>query len=249
MQERLRGQFGIRSGGFDASAAWITDAALLKAHADLAGQPSGEALDLCCGTGRVGRTLQKAGWTVLGLDLTPAMVELASDHFPVKKGPAEKIPFESGRFGLVCCRQSFQFVDVPQVLAEVKRVLAPGGKLVLSLTVPFSGADHDWLRAVHLAKQPLLKSFFTAQDLRDLLGAAGFAVEDTAVLRVRESIDRWMANAPELDQTVREKVISMVRDAPAPYREARQVAVENGEVCEDWNWVVLRAVPHGPVSG
>lgn len=239
-EEELKKQFDVRARQFDISAKWITDEELIQAHVELAGNPHGEALDLCCGTGRVGKALKEKGWDVKGLDATESMVRISSDYFPTFQGKAEDIPFEQKSFYLIVCRQSFQFLDAKMVLSEITRVLAPEGIFILSLTVPFSDKDSDWLYEIHQVKQPLLLNFYTAQTLMGELKQAGFLIEEIRTLKVRESINRWMEYAPELTHQVRNKVISMIKKAPSVYKKLHKVEVINGEVFEDWNWIVLK---------
>lgn len=239
--QKIREQFNIRSEEFDISANWITDEILIQTHVDLAGEPCGQALELCCGTGQVGRALKKKGWDVKGLDITERMVERASRYFPVSQGNAEKIPFEKEKFQLVVCRQSFQFLDAGKVLSEIKRVLIPRGIFVLSLTVPFSEHDHDWLSKIHKEKQPLLLKFYNAESLVYEVQQAGFSVEEIKTLTARESINRWMEHTPELTQKVKERICSMVENAPLRYKKLRRVKIVNREIFEDWNWVVMKS--------
>lgn len=239
---KLKGQFGIRSSEFDVSANWITSESLIAAHVELAGKPCGQALDLCCGTGQVGRALKAAGWDVRGLDICEDMVSISSRCFPVSCGKAEKLSFEQGMFKLVVCRQAFQFLNAKEALSEISRVLASGGTFVISLTVPFSEEDREWLYEIHRIKQPLLLKFYTEQILADEIRRAGFMITDTKNLKVRESINRWMKYAPELTEEVKQNVISAVAKAPDAYKRLHNVEVKDNEVLEDWNWVVFKAV-------
>jgi ubiquinone/menaquinone biosynthesis C-methylase UbiE len=240
LADKLKKQFAVRSREFNISANWVTDEKLISAHAELAGKPAGKALDLCCGTGQIGRALKQRGWDVRGLDICRDML-LASAHcFPGLEAAAEMMPFKSGSFHLVTCRQTFQFLDTNKVLSEVARILAPQGVFILSLTVPFSDMDKGWLYKIHHLKQPLLLKFYTAQDLMDELKGAGFLIEAIRTLTVRESINRWMDYAPELGLKIREGVISLVKHAPAAYKKIHRVEVVHGEVFEDWNWVILK---------
>jgi len=240
MDNKLKEQFAIRSAEFDISANWVTNKELIRLHTDLAGKPSGKALDLCCGTGQIGQSLKAIGWNVKGLDICSHMVKISSQYFPVSEGKAEKIPFESDSFQLVVCRQAFQFLNIKEVLSEIARVLVPQGVFILSLTVPFSEEDKTWLYEIHQIKQPLLLKFYTARDLIDELKEARFSIRETKTLKVRESATKWMEHAPELSQETRKKVIAAIENAPAVYKKLHNVEVKDGEVFEDWNWVVLK---------
>lgn len=238
---KLQEQFAIRSAEFDISANWIIDRKLIKAHTDLAGKPHGRAMDLCCGTGQIGRSLKEAGWDIQGLDICNQMLKISGKYFPVLQGNAEELTFASDFFDLVVCRQAFQFLKVKEVLAQVSRVLIPGGTFILSLTVPFSEEDRAWLYEIHRIKQPLLLKFFTTDELIEELRGAGFLIEEIRNLKVRESVVKWMRYAPELSQETKEKVLSAVRNAPVSYKRLHNVQVEDKDVSEDWNWVILKA--------
>jgi len=242
---KLKEQFAVRCPEFDISANWVSDRKLINAHLDLAGKPAGKALDLCCGTGRVGRALKRRGWDVLGVDACRDMVRASARCFPALGGMAESIPFKPGSFDLVVCRQTFQFLDIKKTLSGIARVLSSAGSFVVSLTVPFSGIDSEWLSKIHRVKQPLLLKFYTAGDLENELKKAGFRVRGKRGLTVRESIDRWMKYSPELSPKIREKVISMVKDAPSAYKKLHRVNVVKGEVFEDWNWIILKTIYKG----
>jgi len=239
--EQVVKQFDLRSDVFNVSANWITDKNLIQAHVDLAGKAHGEALDLCCGTGQIGRALKNNGWKITGLDISENMVGISSNYFDVFQGKADNMPFESNRFHLVVCRQSFQFLDSEAVLSEIKRVLVPEGILVLSLTVPFSEIDAGWLYEIHREKQPLLLKFYTADTLLDELKKSSLVIDKTQTLTVRESINKWMEYAPELSPKIKSQVCSMIRNAPDSYKKLHQVVVDNGKILEDWNWIIIKS--------
>jgi ubiquinone/menaquinone biosynthesis C-methylase UbiE len=242
VDNKLKKQFAARAAEFDLSANWITDPGLINAHTQLAGKPLGKALDLCCGTGRIGRALKDKGWDLRGLDICAEMARISGQYFCVLQAKAEKIPFADNSFHLVTCRQTFQFLDVTETLSEIRRVLVPGGNLILSLTVPFSDTDKAWLYEIHRIKQALLLKFYTADELQAVLAASGFSVLESRFLQVRESITQWMRYAPELPLEIKEKVITAIKHAPESYKKLHNVEEKGSQLLEDWNWVILKAV-------
>jgi hypothetical protein len=51
-----------------------------------------------------------------------------------------------------------------------------------------------------------------------------------------------MAAAPELSQEKQAEVCRMVAEAPQPYKSIHKTELVNGEVFEEWNWVIFTAV-------
>ena len=239
--EKVIDQFSKRAGTYSASANWIGDRSLIQAHIDAAAvKQGGAALEICCGTGMVGRSFRAAGWQINGVDLTRGMAEEANRYFPCICTPAESIPFLDGSFDVVVLRQAYFLLDDGQkVLAEVSRLLKPEGIFILSQTVPFSAEDKSWLEQIHRIKQFQLKEFFTAETLASELEKEYFAIVTTSSLIVRENISRWMAAAPELSPEKQAEVCSLIANAPEPYRSIHKVDVVDGEVFEDWNWVIF----------
>ena len=84
--------------------------------------------------------------SVIGVDLTPEMVDLATKlakerGFPnvdCRRGDAEELPFETGRFDLVTCRAAFDHLASPEkALSEMKRVVArPDGSSFTNSSPP-----------------------------------------------------------------------------------------------------------------
>jgi ubiquinone/menaquinone biosynthesis C-methylase UbiE len=121
------------------TAPWAAD---LVAVAD---PPQGpRVLDVACGTGIVARqAAQRVGSAghVVGLDLNPGMLAVARGLPPLPGAPiawreasAVALPFTEATFDLVLCQQGLQFFpDRPAALREMHRVLAPGGRLALSV--------------------------------------------------------------------------------------------------------------------
>lgn len=108
-------------------------------------------LDIACGTGIVSCAFAEMAQQVTGIDLTPAMIEQAKKLQQEKQlrnltwqiGDVLPLPFENDLFSLVVTRYSFHhFVNPQSVLAEMKRVCVPGGKIaVIDASPEFEKAD------------------------------------------------------------------------------------------------------------
>jgi SAM-dependent methyltransferase len=90
-------------------------------------------LDLGCGKGRFARALRERGAWVVGLDLSAAMLDGATDIDRVRAS-ARRLPFGPASFDAVIAVEVFEHLaprSVNDVCGEVGRVLRPGGTLVI----------------------------------------------------------------------------------------------------------------------
>jgi len=96
----------------------------------------GMALDAACGTGRHARRLAELGNQVVGVDGSPEMLEKARASLPhavFHEGDLTSLPLEPASFDLVVCSLALEHVaDLDIGIAELSRVLRPGGRMVLS---------------------------------------------------------------------------------------------------------------------
>jgi 2-polyprenyl-3-methyl-5-hydroxy-6-metoxy-1,4-benzoquinol methylase len=96
----------------------------------------GRVLDVGCSTGYLAERLQQHGATVVGLDVDERSAELARRHcVEVHVGDVEtmELPFEPGSFDAVVCGDLIEHLRDPQaMLARLRPLLRPGGRLVLS---------------------------------------------------------------------------------------------------------------------
>lgn len=241
--DKLVEQYNIRSKSFDQAVRWVTDKSLINIHVKLAGILRGKALELCCGTGATSRALKEAGWDAYGIDISPGMVEEASKHIRARVGDVTRLPYPDRTFDLITMRQAyFLLSDGSSTLKEVRRVLKPSGRFILSQTVPFSVSDSKHLSAIHAARGSNSK-FFTTEALIEELQRHAFDVVKKTFVIVRESVSAWLDHAPDLSVESRQMLADMVVNAPESYRKQRNVEVRNGEILEDWNFVVLLAQP------
>lgn len=108
----------------------------LLRHARVA--PGQQVLDVACGTGVVARAASEvvgAGGRVSGVDLNPAMVEVARECAPGidwRVADAAALPFDDASFDAALCQSAlFFFPDPAQACREMTRVVRTGGVVAL----------------------------------------------------------------------------------------------------------------------
>ena len=104
-------------------------------------RPGDKVLDACCGTGDLAVAAVHAGATVTGLDFSERMLERArrkSSEVEWIQGDAQKLPFEDASFDAATVGFGVRNLDdLERGLAELRRVLRPGGRLaILEITKP-----------------------------------------------------------------------------------------------------------------
>jgi ubiquinone/menaquinone biosynthesis C-methylase UbiE len=136
----------------------------------LALAPDDRLLDVGCGGGVFLRHAQaETGCTVRGVDHSRDMVRLARPFAVL--ADAEQLPFEDGEFTAVSSIVAFFFFpDALRALREMRRVLAPNGRLAIYTTSPEA-------KGTMAAPYPLATRghFYTDEELRQLALDAGFA--------------------------------------------------------------------------
>jgi ubiquinone/menaquinone biosynthesis C-methylase UbiE len=141
--------------------------------------PGSRVLDVGSGTGRpTAAALSAAGHRVLGVDVSPVMVEIASRQVPgaeFRCADIRRIPLEDGSFDAVCLYFALlQMTRAEQsdVLRRLARALRPGGLLALA-TVPLDVEEFD---GVFMGQEVRVTSF-AAEGVVAVVREAGLTVE------------------------------------------------------------------------
>ena len=153
----------------------------LRRRFALANVARGErVLDLGCGTGDFAADLARAGAHVIAADVARAALDRAGRRHPELElrlvGSDGPLPFEDGAFDAVWSSEVIEHVaDTARWLSEVRRVLAPRGRVLL--TTPSHGRLRLLAGGIEHYSEPLGDHLhlYSARSLRELLRDFGFA--------------------------------------------------------------------------
>src|SRR5262245_56726070 len=122
-------------------------------------------LDVACGTGVATVTAARLGCKMTGLDLTPDLLERARENAAIAgqtiewhEGDVEALPFGDAQFDAVLSQFGHMFAPRPEVaIAEMLRVLKPGGTIAFSTWPPEMGFGRRFDIMAAYAPTPTLK--------------------------------------------------------------------------------------------
>ena len=206
-------------------------------------------LDVACGTGIMNRVIGEqfpSLNSIVGVDLNPTMIEMAKkltsdqqERFKWHQSDVVSLPFEDKLFTLVFCQQGLQFFpDKPKAIQEIRRVIKPNGRLVLtvwSAISPFFMALAESLD-MHIGSETAQKSlapfaFRDEQVIRDIVTGAGFIEASMTTITILRNIDPANISIPKeiaanpigstvaaQEQDVVNRIIKQVEMAIEPYR-------------------------------
>ncbi len=210
-------------------------------------RPDEAVLDLGCGVGHTLRRIAQRARLAVGADATPGMLEgartlLARDGLAnalLVVTPAEALPFLDGAFDAVACRvAAHHFADAGAAFREVRRVLRPGGRFVLSDSyAPDDESLDRFINTLETVRDPTHVREHTVQGWRDLIESSGMRVTDETRGTWRVEVEPWLARSRTPEAEAR-RAREMLRAAPPPTRTAFAIDDASFQLLK----VVLRAV-------
>ncbi|MDX1616814.1 MAG: class I SAM-dependent methyltransferase, partial [Candidatus Promineifilaceae bacterium] len=141
-KKRVQDQFSPSAADYVSSAVHARGASLERIRALAAAGPGTRVLDVATGGGHTAKALATEGATVTGLDATAAMLAAARGQARMLTAAgllswvladSQHLPFAAATFDLVVCRlAAHHFADISAFLAESRRVLVEGGRVIVA---------------------------------------------------------------------------------------------------------------------
>jgi SAM-dependent methyltransferase len=159
------------------------------------------AADLACGPGTFALALAARVGRVVGVDLTPAMLAHAREAAARAGGAnldfvcanAYALPFADGKLDIALCGYALHHLLAPErVIAEMSRVVRPGGRVAVVDLILAEEADSDAHNRIERSRDPSHATTLRASSLRLLLERAGLRLRDAEPRERQRDFDRWM---------------------------------------------------------
>jgi ubiquinone/menaquinone biosynthesis C-methylase UbiE len=250
-RERILDQFSRQAVPFSNAAA-IRDERALQLIVDAARAGADDTvLDVACGPGLVACAFAATTRQVIGIDLTAAMIaragalaeERALTNLRFLIGDVAPLPIADATFSVVVSRFAMHHFEQPAgVVAEMRRVCRPGGRVVIAdlLAAP----DPDKAQAFHrleMLRDPSHVRALTLDELRTLYRDAGFGAPAETFWKMHIDVDDLMSRsfpAPGSEATIRQLYEDSVKDDGLGLATRR----EAGRLRFSYSNVVLSAV-------
>lgn len=196
-RETILDQFTRQALPFATSPA-IRDETALRLVVEFSGAgPEDTVLDVACGPGLLVCAFARVVRHATGIDLTPAMLERARalqaerglGNVSWVEGDVLPLPWPDGRFTIVSARFAFHhFLDPRAVLAEMRRVCAPGGRVVVVDSAP-DRTKADAFNRMERLRDPSHVRALPPEELTGLFSAVGLPAPRTTSYRLEGDLD------------------------------------------------------------
>jgi ubiquinone/menaquinone biosynthesis C-methylase UbiE len=244
--------FGERAARYTTSKTH-TDPAVLARVAELAcADPNSRALDIGTGTGHTAFAVAAAGASVVGLDLTPQMLEEARQLRQKKGvcsvalilGDAHALPFPNGTFQAVTCRRTaHHFSDITEALREMHRVLHPRGKLVIDdRSVPEDDFVDKLMNELDTYHDASHIRQYRSSEWQSMLQASGFGIETLQTYTQLRSIS---SHTKGVEAAAVQKILEMISDLDEVQRKKLNLVRKQGQTYYSHWYITVSAGKEG----
>lgn len=174
--------------------------------------PEDVVLDVACGPGIVSCHLARTARSVIGVDLTEAMLDQARinqsqqglENISWTRADVTRLPFPDRRFSLVVSRYAFHhLLDPRRVLDEMLRVCSPTGRIaVADIALPDDSGISRNFNAAERLRDPSHVKALSVVEHRDMLADAGLTIRACEGYRIQFELENLLrySSASESDK-------------------------------------------------
>jgi ubiquinone/menaquinone biosynthesis C-methylase UbiE len=223
--DRIVDQFTRQAQPFSVAAPIADESALQRIVEATGASAQDSVLDVACGPGLVACAFARVAKSVVGIDLTPAMIEraqalAAAQHcrnVEFRTGDVQRLPYADGAFSIVVSRLAFHHFEQPaQVLSEMVRVCRPGGVIaVVDLLAPADSVRALAQNEVERLRDPSHVRALPLSELESLFPGAGLAAPKITGYRLELELESWLARSfpdPKDLPEIRQRFAAAVAD-------------------------------------
>ena len=201
--DNVEKQFGSQANAYLSSAVHASGRDLVRLGERLSAFPQAHVLDLGCGAGHASFTAAQQVAHVTAYDLSSQMLEVVAEaakakglgNIDTRQGYAESLPFDDASFEVVISRYSaHHWHDVGQALREVKRVLKPGGvMIIMDVMSPGHPVRDIWLQTVEALRDTSHVRNYSSGEWLALANDAGLVINHLSTDRLPLEFSSWVA--------------------------------------------------------
>ena len=201
VSDQVRQQFASVAANYRTSAVHAAGPDLDRMIASVSLGEDARVLDAGCGAGHTAMAFAVSARQVIACDFTPAMLHqvktLASErgvtNVSAQLADVERLPFSSRSVDLVATRYSAHHWRRPQqALAEFRRLLKPGGALLISdIMASEDYAQDTFLQTIELLRDPSHVRDYRISEWRGMLSRAGFNTQIIMTFDLTLHFETW----------------------------------------------------------
>ena len=201
--DNVEKQFGSQANAYLTSAVHASGRDLQRLGERLQAFPQARVLDMGCGAGHASFVAAQYAKQVVAYDLSSQMLDVVTEaakdrgleNIATRQGYAESLPFEDNVFDVVISRYSaHHWHDVGQALREVKRVLKPGGvMIIMDVMSPGHPVRDVWLQTVEALRDTSHVRNYSSGEWLTLATEAGLVVNQLLTDRLPLEFSSWVA--------------------------------------------------------
>lgn len=213
MSESVEARFQKQAESYDGETEWRAHPAILGTVRALAGIGPGRVVELGAGTGLVARVLEQSGFTVTGVDISPAMLRRGQSRMTsAVVADVAHVPFMPASFDGCVMRQLLHYVDDVVACGCAYRLVRTGGWLVVAHVTVVDERDIEWWAEVKRCVQPLRRRVYLPSTIEQVVTKAGWRIEACRFMTItrRDSAGVFLR---DVDEAKRGRVCELLERA------------------------------------